>query len=128
MPAPPLKPTAETAQNVVFCYFHETNAHTGSTCPKNLRMNYIMGYANTPPNSSFVPTPISNVVLPQTNNFDGDSAMGYFDSEPVIAEDPHQHSIAINHENFPTPMFTHDQHLKAQKEEEERLKSKEKGK
>jgi hypothetical protein len=52
--------------------------HTGSTCLENLRMNQIMGYTEVSPSPSFVPSPSVNVVSPQTNNFNGDFAIGYF--------------------------------------------------
>ena len=89
---------------------------------KNVRMNEIMGYAEAAPTPSFVPTPSSNVVLPQSDNFDGDSATGYFESEPDFEEqeeDICQYSLAVNPENHMTPVFTRAQHLRAHKEEEE---------
>lgn len=79
----PLRPMIEAAHSAVFCPFHDNDAHSESTCPENLRMIQIMGYTEATPSSSFVPKSSSDVVSPQTDNFDGDSAAGYFDEPPV---------------------------------------------
>lgn len=106
-PTPTPSPTIQAAQNVVFCSFHDIDAHTNTTCPKNLRMNEIMGYVDATTSPIFVPTPSSNVVLPQTDNFDCDFTPTYFQSEPFIEEKEYlcHYSLAANHRRHSLSMF-----------------------